>query len=1152
MQEEILIKKYRSGTTIYYFNTDINSDNFPNSTLPAIVKTNSTDSMPMELHAFDGVFLTGDSSTVLWKRNNTQNLYNSEIKMNFVVDSYYPNSNYISGRTFSETIERPIGEINLDNIRQKFLTKMNQQFTAGTTSFVFAESKLIDDLFVNLKLEKSFDFLNTLNIYNKVTGEYPKRESSSGVVFGKLEAIQKISDSEGNRIRIPLRNVPVGIFEQSDQFQSPIDLDDDGNRIKLNYRPLDSNERNYSTLYENNYFNKESAVLDNTFLTQVPMDGINIHPTFKNVVYTNENGEFILHNINTGPQTLFFEVDLLKQGLTKDEVALNFFPYPPSFENTSIDLIPHYFYRAIPIDVVPSWGVSYQTGYTEVNISANLDLRKWATYVFPPVTYNGLTIDDYSFQSTYRVPLTIQVRDMSKFDDSKLQSGIPSDKLEAYPSKGIQMVEIHNVLEKNDNQQWEWFSEFSQIKDKAVFYTHGYHAIKLPANIYDDEGYRTDASGNIEYENSFQKGVWLCGYQLKMFLTKENALYRTTGMAIKADGSQISKWYDRDHFHCSLYKNISILNSEEPQNNSYQARGLGVSLRKFPYERAWDKNYPEKYSIPKKPVNKNMADEDYFSELRPYIETPQYQDGDLIKGSSQAYVAGGFGLSWYSQTPQYTNFATNVTISEMYRYEPTGESDFGKNQYFGCYANGYSESITSVSYSSSVVNAEKFQRLEAGHGYFLFPSSLPRVVPIDYNNKKFFSLSPNQVDLLENPNFDTFGYHSVVQQSNSDFNLIARTIHYNSYSILNNSKDYSIDLSKKLNLNSLNNDKLNIYRITDGTTKVLPDTVQLTVPTYVKFVVEEMYFTGDDSGIEAQVRYNDVYIISSNDSEVEQFRRPSNYSTADPDVIAGKVFIKIKNKGIVDLKIQYIEDNTSFPQLVSLSVDESVIFSNTNENGNIRIKSFKNFAIIAQGNSDYDDINNRFNKCVLEFVVSADWAGFDHGQQVENLHIRKECSSSICTFNAFEEITNDNIWYADSVWKDVSIKYKEVNDAGYPASCDSSENYYNQIANIHGLYFNPGYFSKMIENTDGSTKSVPKNGGNINSPEWRCGRLNGSANSTNNGSMAFYWSLLRDKSRTNLCGINALPYMSLKYIYDLISYDDYGSRSACSFKMTEN
>lgn len=1140
MQEEILIKKYRSGTTIYYFNTDINSDNFPNSTLPAIVKLNSTDSVPIELHAFDGVFLTGNSSTVLWKRKDVQNSYDSEVKMNFVVDSYYPNSNYVSGRTFFETIERPITEINLENVRQKFFEKMNVQFSAGTTSFVFAEGKLIDDLYVNLKLEKSFDFLNTLNIYNKVTGEYPKRESNSGVVFGKLEAIQKISDSEGNRIRIPLRNVPVGIFEQSDQFQSPIELDDDGNRIRLNYRPLDSNERNYPTVYEDNYFNQESSVFDNTFLKQVPMDGINIHPTFKNVVYTNENGEFILHNINTGPQTLFFEVDLLKQGLTKDEVALNFFPYPPSFENTSIDLIPHYFYRAIPIDVVPSWGVSYQTGYTEVNISANLDLRKWATYIFPPVTYSGLTIDDYSFQSTYRVPLTIQVRDMSKFDESKLQTVNPSDKLEAYPSKGIQMVEIHNILEKNDNQQWEWFNEFSQIKDKAVFYTHGYHAIKLPANIYDDEEYKTDVYGNAQSGNSFNKGVWLCGYQLKMFLTKESSLYRTTGMALalRNDNSQISKWYDRDHFHCSLYKKISTLNSEESQFNSYQARGSGIHLQKFPYERAWDKNYPEKYSIPKKPTIKNMTDAEYFSELRPFIETPQYKDGDLIKGNSQSYLAGGFGLSWHNETPQYTNFATYITISEMYRYEPTGESDFGKSQYFGCYANGYSESINTVGYSSSVINAEKFQRLEAGYGYFLFPSSLPRVVPISDSGENLFTLSPNQVDLIVYPNIDDLGYHSVVQQSNSEFNLVAKTNHYNSYSMLNNSKDYAIDLSKKTNnSNALINDKLNIYRIVDGTMKVPPDEAQQTVPTYVKFIIEEMYFTGHDNFLDSNtsptVKYDNYYKINQNDN-------PGTMSGVE-----GKVYLKITNKGDVDLKLKYITFDEIETEIV-IEVNQGIVFCNTIETGKIQINTFKNFTIIAQGNSSYNNLNNRFDKCILEFNLNADWTGFKHGQQVENMHIRKDCSSSICTFNAFETYeSEENIWYADSVWRSVDIKFKKINENGYPSS-DTNKGYDKQVANIHGLYFNPGYFSKMTETANGFTESKSKLEGN-NSDEYQCRRLRGTDNGYSLfGSSAFYWSSLQNKSRSTQY---AIPYMSIK---DITSFNNWESRGACSFKMTEN
>ena len=50
------------------------------------------------------------------------------------------------------------------------------------------------------------------------------------------------------------------------------------------------------------------------------------------------------------------EIDLLKQGLTKDEVSLNFFPYPAT-PNPNIDSVPHIYFRQFSINVVPSGAI---------------------------------------------------------------------------------------------------------------------------------------------------------------------------------------------------------------------------------------------------------------------------------------------------------------------------------------------------------------------------------------------------------------------------------------------------------------------------------------------------------------------------------------------------------------------------------------------------------------------------------------------------------------------------------------------------------------------------------------------------------------------------------------------------------------------------
>ena len=762
--------------------------------------------MPIELNAYDGVFLTGTNSTVLWKRNAEQN---------FEFDTFLPNLNYITGRTFSQVSEIVLSNSKKDLMRNKFINSMNSLFTAGTTTYVFFEDIEIDDLFVNIKLERTFDVLNTLNIYNKVDGELTKRESPIGVVFGKLEAIQKLSDANGNKLRIPLRNVPIGVFVPSDDYPDPNTMDDDGNRLRLNYKtfPVTKSEQ---------YFNPESFDIDNKFLIDIPLNGISPHPTFQNVVYTNQNGEFILHDVEIGGQILFFEVDLLKQGLTKDEVALNFFPYPPSFENVSIDTIPHYFYRAIPIDVVPSWGVSFQTGYTEVDVAVNLDLRKWTTYIIPPVTYNNFPIDSAEYQEISRAPLTVKIRDMSRFNALNAVSTDINLKSETYPSKQIQMVEIENIIDKNADQQWEWANEFSQIKDKALFYTYGYHAIKLPANIYDDENYKTDLSGNPKI-NEYSQGVWLCGYQLKVYLTAENTYYRTTGMEVGYHQVSPNPWFDRDHFHCCLNDNINAY-SNSTIDNGFGVMGVGIGT--FPYEKVWSKNYPTKYSIPKKPLIANFTNP-YTG--RTYIETPVWKDGDLILGNSYE-VANGFGLGWNDNVIQYTDFATDVIgaagNADMYKYEPVG------NDIAGCYVNGYTPDFdwAGLGATSNVINAEKYQRTEAGYGYFLYPSSLPRIITYPWY---YDGLHINETDYVLHNGSNTTHDDAVNLGYN---NISAWAHHYHSFSVLNKGKSIAMDLSNKSLPDDfpIINDRLNIYRIIDGRHRLPYTTKQKSISTYAR------------------------------------------------------------------------------------------------------------------------------------------------------------------------------------------------------------------------------------------------------------------------------------------------------------------------------
>lgn len=1084
MQEEILIKKSRSGTTIHYFNTDVNENNYSTSTVPAAIKLSSTSKMPIELNTFDRVSLDENSKTVLWKRNVKNSRNEVEFRQDYIFGTYLPNSDYITGRTFSTIINSPISTLGIDTMRNAFIASMNSQFTAGTTSYVFFEETLVDDFYANIKLERTFDTLNTLNVYNKVTGNYPVRESDTGVVFGKLEAIQKIADSEGNKIRIPLRNVPIGVFVSSDDFQTPNDLDSNGNRIRLNYRPLDSTSESYATGSTSQYFNQESALFDSQFLEKAPLVGIDIHPTFKNVVYTNQNGEFILHNIAVGPQILFFEVDLLKQGLTKDEVALNYFPYPANYENTSVDTVPHYFYRALPIDVVPSWGVSYQTGYTEVDVSINLDLRKWATYIFPPISYKGLAIDTAEYQNLSKAPITVQVRDMSKFDSNKLSAGKSGLILEAYPSKGIQVVEIENILDKNANQQWEWANEFSQIKDRVLFYSYGYHGIKLPANIYDDSGYKTDKFGQIQ-DRRYSQGVWLCGYQLKVFLTKEVTLYRTTGLALTSTNNN-TEWYDRDHFHCSLYDNIKDLSTYEPTEGAANSWAKGIELRRFPYQKAWSKDYPEKYSIPKPPSKEIFLKPDkstaYYTTLRPFIESPRYSDGDEILGYS--WVVGGYngmGYSWANGTGQFTDFATDIIGGEenanMYKYESLGAEPFGQDQNFGCYSNGYWNDPAAPNTASTVVNGERFQRIEAGYGYYLYPSSMPKIVPIPSG---LITWSLMQVDKVRYEHIDEEGYHSQETQSLGGWwNLQAYYPHYNSYSVFNRGKSIAMDLGKKLNKHHIVNDRLNIYRIIDGGATIPYDIQQELVPTYTRFIIEDFYFT--EGGV-----YLYDYVNPLN------FLKPSHYEGSASKF---KATLEIYNTGSEKLSFNF-SDSSNLPKDYVLEPFASITFySATEKQPPSYIKStLQNINILAKGNSGYDDTNNKFLKTSITFRISANWPGSIHWidaleQAVSIIYIKDKCHEN-CVFDATEN-KDGNIFYANTIWRNPLINYVNIDSDGYPNTTSTTPfvQHTEQMVNFNGICCNPGQLSVMNTIVNGTASF-----GTLTN------RL------AQGGSMEFYWS----------------------------------------------
>jgi len=680
-REEITIKEFTSGTTLIFFsthlayNTEILERNPVIEYAPSIITLNNFN-IPIEISTFDGLNL--------WKLD-PNNIYQPLTSTS---------TNFVTGHSYVQDVNQILesGTINrIENeFKQSIYDSIGTAVTTSPTSYVFSAYNEIDDFYVDIKLQRTFGTLDTLNIYNNFINSMPVQEAKTGVVFGKLMALQTIRDPEGNRIRIPLRNVPVGLFNPSEDFPTTSSFSDDGDRIFLNVK---------ESAEQQDYFNVESFNLDKKTLLRSASKFTSVPDQYKYITTTNDEGEFVIYDAPLGSQIVMFEVDLMKQGLTRDEIALNFFPFPPD-EDAVIDQIPNFSFKQFPIEVVPAWG-TIQTGYTELNVTVNMDLRKWTTYLIPPVSVGGNKLEA-AVASSAANSLKIGIRNMAK---------------EGYPKTQIKMTSIPNDLDKVNNQLLNWHQEFTQVKDEADFFKHGISIIKLPANIYDPNAFRTDKDG-VPMPN--QKGVWLSAYQLKIFSNSNKGVSRMSGT------------YHQDSSHAYSHYNLTHTN-----DNILAQDESSESLNKFPYEKPWSTEYPNQYSIPSKPTQSRFISDktNGRTETAPgnglyFLNEPSFSDGDMIGNlvDSQTTTAGGFGMQPAFNIWIPNRVAHAITKNYMYKYE----SGVAINE---SYSNGFEPSnpnfqtggFTNFIGTSSVVGGEKYQRLECGYGYFCRPDGWPRV-----------------------------------------------------------------------------------------------------------------------------------------------------------------------------------------------------------------------------------------------------------------------------------------------------------------------------------------------------------------------------------------------------------------------------------------
>jgi hypothetical protein len=890
-QEELHIKHFTTGVTFFIF-SDVIYDNLPENPdqyegpFPSYVVFNSQN----QIYSLN--YFTGNT---IWTRNANNN--------------YIPIGEtgwiYKTGHTIVKTVASNLSQENIDNTTSLMLSRLSDPNRTGTpssasaaTNYVFYDKKLIDDFYVDLKLERSYNSLDTLKINNNLLNSFPEQNSPTGVVFGRLTAIQKIKGETGESLRIPLVNVPVGIFNSSDEFPSLFSVDDNGNRLTLNLKEASSQDQ---------YFNDYSYFSDyNNYLKSAESFSA-VPAQYKYVTLTNENGEFILYDIPVGQQTAIFEVDLFKQGLTKDEIALNFFPFPGT-EDANIDSTPSFVYKQFPIDVVPSWGIG-QTGYTSLDININLDLRKWATFYVSPMAYNGYKLGSNEL-SSLQPYVNLDVRDMSKV---------------GFPTSNISLVEVQDITLKDKNQSLLWENEFSTLVSTVRFYKHGFNVFKVRANMYDPDGYKTNSDG-IPMISSYSKGVWLAGYQFKFYYNKPSEIFRTTGFQRDWGKSTPKGWVGRDNFHLNRNITSDVNNSNVVPNFS------------FPYDKPWSCSYPEPYKIPRKPAQLNFDRYNSNSRLKDsngkiYLEQPLYKDGDLIGLRLDKVVTknddnvGGYGAQ-YRFGPQayiHNRFSQEVTSLYMYKYE-SGVSWSEK------YSNGYEPSNSSYPVQpniSKVVDGEKYQRVECGYGYWLRPDGLP---PISYENygDLIFPAATKVGDTLAS---GTYG-PGVLDVGQVFENSVVKV--QNQYIDIYNIDDMDICVALD-SYATFSEGGLDIYRIVNPNDLVPPG--MNVIPTFAKYIFKQFYFQRDVNGVD---RLSSAYNNSNGSGDDEMFAEVGNNNQATSNY--QNLNIRITNNGSINVEINSKK----------IQPGNSEVFT-ASELG------LNNGSITLPGNSDFDFNTGKYN-----------------------------------------------------------------------------------------------------------------------------------------------------------------------------------------------
>lgn len=882
-----------------------------------------------KIRTIASVFVSGDIGSTFTDTNNLIDIYLSYAKLDASgnILNFYPydgsafeerkyNNNFtflnqgflITGYTIVQDLLVPYSDAEKNSYIQNATDNI-----VGTSPNIKLGATFEDveenDTFLNISLERNVNLLETLTIKNNVLGEWNQIDSPTGVVFGTLLATQKLKDDNGNFIKIPLRNVPIMIFNQTLDNPTTTQPSNDNSRIAVNM--IENSNRD---LYPNDF----AYNFDSTILPSVSTK--NVTDMYKYSTITNDKGEFILKDVPTGVRTLILEIDLLKQGLTQEEVELNVAPYPKSNDLTP-EQVPHLIYREVPIQVLPSWG-TINTGYTRVDISMNIDLRKWSTYFVPPVTTYGKTYDEI-LQAGFQPQLNIRVRNMA----GKGTSG------QIFPTTDIECVVIPDITKRDTTRLLGWLNETRQLRDLVTFNNLSFNAFKLPANIYDPDAYKTDGSGNTTSD----KGVWLSSYEFKVFFNNEASLFRATGFYL---GNPIAE----SRSGATTLTNVVAAKSNFDLNNN-NTSSTGVTLGVFPYEKPWTVNYPTRYSIPKIP-NKLNTGKQYADDGTPLnVVAPKYLDGDRV-GAQTVFnniTFGGWGAQSNDSNDVYPNyFAQQVATTDLYRYEaaisPLDE-----------FSNGYTPNYTfgnvPSNQNASVINGELYQRTECGHAYFIWLQGYPRVM----NLSTYDELYP--VDFLKN-------YQSSVAHP-----------YYDSYLKDNNLfNDDTLLATDFVQIKDYQKGYAYLYKITNPDPNTLAPPQPPILRRAVKLNFQNTYI--QRGGTDEKAR---AVLGTSDKNHRFKFRY---FSEAEDDTKNSAIF-RIKNTGIVSASINVgtdivkISDGDSYDFVLNDIVNMGSIELPTNDSFDFSLNTYytTNYEMSIH-NMKYYTPNGHLNKTVKDLKPS--------------------------------------------------------------------------------------------------------------------------------------------------------------------------------------